>query len=122
MKGVSQIGNGVSFGRFISVCTLILCLIFLTSLNYFIYPDVAAHQHTAVDADDSDNAQNTNGGSGPTEEKSCSSGITILEEFLHEHHFLLNFEMLNQQYLHQVAEADKIEVFHGELISPPPER
>jgi hypothetical protein len=120
MRRIKEFGTGVSAGKCISSVMLICCLIFLTSLNYFVYPSADSGQQVASMMDHSEDNSNKPNPSGPTEEKSGSSGFSILEEFLHENHPSLNFEILNQQYQHQVAEADKIPVFHGDLVSPPP--
>ena len=120
MNSIKEIGIGASVGKFISAVMLICCLIFLTSLNYFVYPSSDSECQASSITDQSEDSGNKPDPSGPTEEKSGTTGFSVLEEFLHENHPVLNFEILNQQYQHQVAEADKIPVFHGELVSPPP--
>ena len=104
--------------RSISVCVMIFCLTFLTTLNYFIYsPDAqAAAVGSGFGTEDTENDYPP---SGPTEEKSGSS-TTISEEILHELHPEFNFKASNQMYLHHIAESENIEMFHPELILPPP--
>lgn len=107
-------------GKKLSVVLMIFCLIFLTSLNYFIYPqhsDAAQVAGMATDAEAEDTGYPP---SGPTEEKSGNCGFSIAEEILHETHPDLNFRAINQIYLHHIAEAEKVELFHPELILPPP--
>ncbi len=120
MRKIKKIGTGAPAGKIISAVMLICCLIFLTSLNYFVYPSTDSECQASSLTDKSEDSGSKPDPSGPTEEKSGNTGFSILEEFLHENHPILNFEILNQQYQHQVAEADKIPVFHGDLVSPPP--
>ena len=120
MSRIKEIEIGASAGKFMSAVMLICCLIFLTSLNYFVYPSTDSYCLASSMTDQSEDSGNKPNPSGPTEEKAGGSGFSVLEEFLHENHPALNFEILNQQYQHQVAEADKIPVFHGDLVSPPP--
>ena len=114
MKGNKKQNKNPTFGKLLSVCLMIFCLTYLTSLNFFLYP-----------SDDSASIAQTENGknyppSGPTEEKSGSSTISISEEILHESHPEFNFDISNEIYLHHIAEADNIEMFHPELVSPPP--
>lgn len=102
--------QGVSIGKILSVCLMICCLTFLTSLNYFLY----------FSSDGEAITQNASP-SGPTEEKSSSSsGFSIVEEILHEDSFLYNFKISNHLFLHHIAEAEKLQIFHPELILRPP--
>lgn len=101
--------ESISIGKILSVCLMICCLTFLTSLNYFIYS-----------SDDDVITQNASP-SGPTEEKSSSStGFSIVEEILHEDSLLFNFKISNHLFLHHIAEAEKLQIFHPELILRPP--
>ena len=87
---------------------MIFCLTFLTSLNYFLYsPDGEVITKNASP-------------SGPTEEKSSSSGFSFAEEILHEGSFELNSDIANQLCLHHITEADKLQIVHPELILRPP--
>ena|SRR5687768_503146 len=98
----------MSVSTILSVCLMIFCLTFLTSLNFFIYP-----------ADNEVITQNASP-AGPTEEKSCSTSVSLVEEILHENSFELNSDLINQLCLHHIAEADKLEIVHPELILRPP--
>lgn len=119
MRKLKQKDGEVSFRKFLSVCTLISCLLFLTSVNYFLYPSEDANNPSAT-ASQSDNTASDNDVSGPTEEKSSSSGLSLAEEMVHETHPTVNFNVTNFYYLHHIAEAEKLEIFHPEIILPPP--
>ena len=95
---------------------MVLCLVFLTSINFFLYP---AENHS-IPGFASDQKPDIPP-SGPTEEKSCSGGPSMLEEFLHTIHPVLNFGIDNELALHRIAEDGKIRAYHGELLYPPPE-
>lgn len=100
--------NGITRGTVFSVCLMIFCLTFLTSLNFFIYsPDKEVITQNTTPA-------------GPTEEKCVNSGFSLAEEILHEGSFEFNKQLINQLCLHHIAEADKLEIFHPELILRPP--
>lgn len=107
-------------GRILSVCLMLFCLTFLTSLNFFIYPSGSQTPSQSICGTDAEDSESDYPPTGPTEEKSGSSGTTISEEILHELHPEFNFQAINQLYLHHIAEAEKIEMFHPELILPPP--
>jgi hypothetical protein len=98
----------IPIGAIVSVCLMIFCLTFLTSLNYFLYsPDGEAITKNASP-------------SGPTEEKSSSAGFSFAEEILHESSFEFNSEITNHLCLHHIAEADALQIVHPELILRPP--
>ena len=71
-----------------------------------------------MNADESENSNFPP--SGPTEEKSASSGINFAEEMLHETHPEIDLKASSLFYLHHIAETEKIQLFHPEIILPPP--
>ena len=108
MKGRNRSKIGIKTGTILSVCLMILCLTFLTSLNFFIY------------SSDNEVIAQATSPSGPTEEKSCSVGFSLAEEILHESSFEFDSKLIDQLCLHHLAESDKLEIFHPELILRPP--
>lgn len=107
--GRRKINKRCSLGTVLSVALMIFCLSFLTSLNYFIY----ACENEVI-------TQNTSP-SGPTEEKSGNSGsFSITEEILHERTFELNQESTSSLSLKHIAEAEKLQRIHPELLLRPP--
>lgn len=92
----------------LSVCLMIFCLTFLTSLNYFLY------------SSDGEVITKNASPSGPTEEKSGNSGFSFAEEILHENSFEFDSHITNQLCLHHIAEADSLQIVHPELILRPP--
>jgi hypothetical protein len=111
--------NIINPGRILSVCLMIFCLSFLTALNYFRYSS-DEHICSALVCDDTSEENSDIPPGGPTEEKSSSSGSSFAEEMLHESHPTVNFNATNFFYLHHIAEAEKLEIFHPEILLPPP--
>ena len=120
MNSQEKISGIANVCRVLSVCLMIFCLLVLTSLNYFVYsPDYTQGYASDAGFGTEDN-ENDYPPSGPTEEKTAGSGSTVSEEILHELHPEFAFKSLDQLYLHHIAEAENIEMFHPELILPPP--
>jgi len=119
MQNPNQKNIGVVIGKWVSVCLMIFCLSFLTCINYVLYPsqDQTEVEAFAMNTEDSENNFPP---SGPTEEKSGGSGFGFAEEMLHENHPEVNFKATNLFYLHHIAETEKIEIFHPEILLPPP--
>lgn len=111
--------NMISPGRVLSVTLMIFCLTFLTAINFFRYSG-DEHICSMFVCDDTSDKSSEIPPSGPTEEKSSSSGNTVAEEMLHEAHPTVNFNATNFLYLHHIAEAEKLEIFHPEILLPPP--
>jgi len=110
-----------SAGKWLSVSLMILCLVFLTSINYFIYPPDCSEKQENLFGMNSEESENNFPPQGPTEEKSSSTtGSSLAEEMLHEMHAVINFEASNLLYLHYIHETEKIEIFHPEILLPPP--
>ena len=108
MKRSSRLKRKISVGTILSVCLMIFCLTFLTSLNFFIYsPDGEVITKNASP-------------SGPTEEKSGNTAFSFAEEILHESSYEFNSYISNHLCLHHIAEADKLQIVHPELILRPP--
>jgi hypothetical protein len=110
----------ITVGKLLSICLMVFCLLFLTSLNFFVYPSGSDAMQSSVFGMNTEESDNDYPPSGPTEEKSCNSSVTIAEEILHEAHPEFDFKASNQLYLHHIAEAQKIEMFHPERVLPPP--
>jgi hypothetical protein len=121
----------ISAVKVFSVGLMFFCLTFFTSINYFLYPDqeytVNTDTYDQTTGNNFDAGKNTNNSknaippSGPTEEKSSSSGVSILEEFLNDPHPVINFSIGNPVAQHGLADSGKILLYHGELLYPPPE-
>jgi len=121
MNKRARISQRPGIGRVLSIALMCCCLTFLTSINYFLYP--SEKQASANTAPGQDQGMNKTGfpPSGPTEEKSSSQSFSFVEEFLHDPHPVINFGIIAQMAMHSMAGPGRILVYHGELLSPPPE-
>lgn len=107
--------NGRYAAKTITVLFLFLCLLFLTGINFILYP---SYNLVAAVADMNGGETEDTSPSGPVEEKTASASLA--EEFLHEH-FYLNVALVNNLMLHKIHEAEKLQIVHSELLTPPPE-
>ncbi len=114
----NYITEPVSAVKRLSVWLMILALVFLTSVNFFIYSSDSVTS-ILIEVTDGDLPSPT----GPAEEKSGSgsSSLNILEEMIHEANFYSEMGWFNKVFLHKVAETQKIERVHYDRWSPPPE-
>jgi len=93
--------------------TISLPVIYKSQLKYAEISTTTANSHPTSTED------NTNPLSGLSEEK-ASSGVSINEEYLHHHDFHhAPWKLI--ELLHNDFNSSLFTVFHGELLSPPPE-
>ncbi len=118
--GHTNKAENISVGKRLSIVLMLFCLTLLTSINYLLYP--AEVTTTVVGSEERDTKGIDFPPSGTPEEKSSNTGLSIVEEIIHDKHAEIDFRASNQFYLHHIAEADKIEMFHPERISPPPKQ
>ena len=93
-------------------------LLLLTGANFIVYADSFSKNHICkADSDKSDREAPS-----PVEEKSKSSnnGPTVQEEYLHDKHSFKEFAWLDILLRHRIMDAEKLQIVHYELISPPP--
>lgn len=104
--------------KLLSVIVMSLCLILLTGINFVLYPQINnsitwnINSSGEICAEDFPQV--------PTEEKSSENSTTIHEDFLHENDFDC-WHVIPDGLLHKLMSADKLQVIHYELISPPPD-
>lgn len=115
------------FIRWASGIFMMLVLVWLTVSTPFVNAfqmQMAERDHalkTAPDRSATDTeSTDANLFANTTEEKTESGGISFSEEYLHDHHELLDTE---DDYLkHEPSGHSALYIaFHGELLSPPPE-
>lgn len=105
-----------ALGRLLSVAVMVFGLLLLTGANFIVYSDYQHNQQHLCQQQDSQEAPT------PVEEKSKSSsgGISIQEEYLHERHSFKELSWLDDLLRHRIMDAEKLEIVHYELVSPPP--
>ncbi len=101
-------------GRYLSAAIMVSALLLLTGANFLVYAD--KEQTEIVCQQDSQEAPS------PVEEKSKSTGggINIQEEYLHEKHSFKELAWLDGLLRHRIMDAEKLQIVHYELVSPPP--
>jgi len=110
-------------GKFLSIGLMFFALLFLTTANFFV--GATSKENKQVNMPVSQNTTDTDedlpSAPNPTEEKTSSSSISVIEEYLHKDHFDFNLFNSGKRFLHKIAVSQKIELVHFKLLSPPPE-
>src|SRR5689334_18445792 len=100
-------------GKIILSAGLILLLIFLTSVNFFLYPSPGKSVKAVVCATGSGDEESSrdlpNSPAGP-DEKSPNAPVSITEEYVHEHDNPVNPLWMNAIFRHMVHETEKLQV------------
>jgi hypothetical protein len=119
MKLVRKISLKVNFGKIVSAVTMIFLLLFMTTVNQFVY---GASQGTEVSCnceEDNSNPSLPNSPAGP-DEKSPDAPVSINEELIHFHEIHTSPFWTNALFTHLIHEAGKLCVVHLEYQTPPP--
>jgi hypothetical protein len=119
MKPVTKISLRFVFGKLLSAVVMIFLLLFMTTVNQFVY---GSSQDTAVtwNCDEEDNGPcYPNGPAGP-DEKSPDVPVSINEELIHLDETHESPFWTNALFAHMIHEADKLCVVHLESQTPPP--
>ena len=104
----------------VSAILMMLALLWLTVSTPFVFASQqkAAEYHKMVDNDIPANEEESNPFGNSTEEK-APSGVSLSEEYLHDHHSSDYYFMLASQF-HKFEDVDIYVAFHGEMLVPPP--
>lgn len=103
--------KGLSIFTVISVVLLCKCLVFLTTINFFLYPSSSNRIYHQQKGDTQT----------PIEEKSNSSNSSVIqEEYIHQTSCIPMYyeEHLSREYNSYIASF--LPIVHYELVSPPP--
>lgn len=105
---------------FLSVGLMSLLLL-LTSINFFIYSGNAKEvvAYSCVESDE-DCSQGNPNPAGP-DEKSPGNPVSITEEYIHESEGAESPFWTNALFSHKIHEAEKLNIVHYDIFSPPPE-
>jgi hypothetical protein len=101
---------------------MMLLLLLLTSMNFFIYasPDSSLKScWTPTGEEESPENNNPCSPTGP-DEKSPSKPVSVNEEYIHEGPNVDNPFGINPLFAHKIHEAEKLQIVHFELLTPPP--
>ena len=99
---------------------MMLLLVFLTSINQFIYSSDKDDVAVAWNADEEEPSPCYPQSPAGPDEKSPDAPVSINEEYIHDHHTDVNPFWANALFTHMIHEADKLRFVHSEIHSPPP--
>ena len=107
-----------------SAIFMILALLWLTVSTPFVFSSqqkIDKHQkNTAAASSNTDcNDEETSNPLGSNTEEKAPGGISLSEEYLHDHHTTDYFFSIASQY-HKLENAGTYTAFHGEILIPPP--
>ena len=109
-------------GRFLSIGLMFFALLFLTTANFFVGAAMESSQmNLPVSEKSADSNEDMPSAPNPTEEKTSSGSLSVIEEYLHKDHFDFSLFNSGKRILHKIAVSQKIELVHFKLLSPPPE-
>jgi hypothetical protein len=99
----------------IAVWVMGFCLVFLTGVNFVLYPSSPADTMECASSDETSAPL-------PVEEErsGASTSAQIAEEFLHNSHDL-ELSWFGKMAMLKVHDAAQLQIVHYELWSPPPE-
>ncbi|MEO7264801.1 MAG: hypothetical protein ABIW38_07805 [Ferruginibacter sp.] len=117
MKKSTNISLATQAAKLASVMLLVTCLILLTGVNFFVYPNLDKQGSEKMSSKEKGSNESS---PSPVEEKAASVNTTIQEEYVHDYQIHANFLALEIINHHRIIEAGKLCVVHLELISPPP--
>lgn len=111
-----KISPGLSLTKIVSIIVMSLCLLFLTGVNFFVYPSSGMSYGKYMGPETGDEETPA-----PVEEKSSSkTGLTIQEEYIHDHNLTKDLSAFIILSKHKIPAEEKLQIVHFELISPPP--
>lgn len=104
------------YGKLLSAVLMSSCLLFLTGANFVVYDAFFFSENGKVVSN-----KQTREAPTPVEENTNSSKLPIVqEEYLHEKDGMKEFAWLTILLQHHISDAERLEVVHYDLESPPP--
>ncbi|WP_276480674.1 hypothetical protein [Paraflavitalea pollutisoli] len=122
MKQARRKYHPFALRRVIPAISMMLLLTLLTSMNFFIYTakDAAAESSwTATNEEESPESSNPCSPAGP-DEKAPNKPVSVNEEYIHEGPDLDHPFWIDPLFAHKIHEAEKLQIVHSELLTPPP--
>jgi hypothetical protein len=115
MADAKKITAKLSLRKITSIIIMCASLLFLTGINFFLFPQNNKNIISAFSGNGKEIPQ------GPVEEKSTEnkSLASVQEEYFHEH-TLKEFVWCNDLFLHKIHKAEKLQIVYYEIVSPPP--
>ncbi len=122
MKQTSKKYQAVTLRKIIPAAGMMLLLLLLTSMNFFIYASPDSGVKTCWSASNEEEAPETNGPCSPTgpDEKAPNKPVSVNEEYIHEGPDMDHPFGIESILAHKIHAAEKLQIVHFELVTPPP--
>jgi hypothetical protein len=117
MKKGKEIAGDLNTRKIISIIIMCASLLFLTGVNFFLFPQNNKDAISVFAGYPEDNEIPQ----GPVEEKSTENKnlTSVQEEYLHEQS-LRDLAWFNKLSLHKIHKAEKLHIVYHEILVPPP--
>jgi len=101
---------------------MMLLLLLLTSMNYFVYSGNDEDTQTSWTASNEEESPETNNPCSPAgpDEKAPNKPVSVNEEYIHEGPEIDHPFRIDPLFAHKIHEAEKLQIVHYELVTPPP--
>lgn len=122
MKQASKKYQAVALRKFIPATGMMLLLLLLTSMNFFIYASPDSKVKTCWTATNEEESPETNNPCSPTgpDEKAPNKPVSVNEEYIHEGPDMDHPAAIESILAHKIHAAEKLQIVHFELQTPPP--
>lgn len=122
MKQASKKNKTVEGWRVFAAIGMMLLLVLLTSMNFFTYNSSGSPVKTCWAAGNDEETPETSNPCSPAgpDEKSPNKPVSVNEEYIHEGPDMDNPFWIDPLFAHKIHEAEKLQIVHFELITPPP--
>ena len=122
MRQASKKYQAVPLRKIFPAVGMMLLLLLLTSMNFFIYasPDSAIKISWAPTNEEESPETNSPCSPAGPDEKAPNKPVSVNEEYIHEGPDVDHPFGLESMFTHKIHEAEKLQIVHFELITPPP--
>ncbi|MBO9566345.1 MAG: hypothetical protein J7621_26460 [Niastella sp.] len=106
----------------IPAVAMMLLLLLLTSMNFFVYASSDSKAKTNWTASNEEESPETNNPCSPTgpDEKAPNKPVSVNEEYIHEGPEMDHPSGIESILAHKIHAAEKLQIVHFELVTPPP--
>lgn len=122
MKQTSKKYQAVSPRKVFPAVGMMLLLLLLTSINFFIYASPESDIKSCWSMANEEESPETNNPCSPAgpDEKAPNKPVSVNEEYIHEGPDLDHPFWIDPLFAHKIHEAEKLQIVHYELVTPPP--
>jgi hypothetical protein len=122
MKQASKKYQAFWLRKTIPAVAMMLLLLLLTSMNFFVYASPDSKEKTNWTASNEEESPETNNPCSPTgpDEKAPNKPVSVNEEYIHEGPEMDHPSGIESILAHKMHAAEKLQIVHFELQTPPP--